>query len=347
MMPIGKYNIPQNRLRVKISSQIRTASVRDFVIIVEHGTLYYFAQYFKRVLPKGTVWYYIIEYHPNQSVRAFLSTLLVSPEWVNAHLNQPDFVVVDVRWYYGEPYTGRDVFVKNHIPTAVFLDLDDDLADRSEPTRGRHPLPAPRHFAETLARAGIGKKTSVIAYDDTSGSTAVRLWWMLRWLSHENTSILDGGITRWESEGYSLESGTGKIPARASELLAPIPRQEMVADRFMLEDLEKHNIILLDARAPERFRGEEEPIDFRAGHIPGAMNAPFANNLTDEAPQVFRSATELRNIYERLGVTPERQVVCYCGSGATACHNILALEIAGFTNVFLYPGSWSEWIHHH
>ena len=271
----------------------------------------------------------------------------MNPAWVNAHLGQAELTVVDVRWYHGEPDGGRNAFIKGHIPQSVFLDLDEDLADRSDPTRGRHPLPDPSNFVQILARVGIGKRTRIVAYDDTSGSTAARLWWMLRWLGHEKVSVLDGGITRWESEGYPLESGAAVMPAQATEPLEPIARQEMVADRFLLNAAHSGEIILLDARAPERFRGEIEPIDFRAGHIPGAINTPFANNLTDKVPQVFRRPAELRAMFEKLGITQDKQVVCYCGSGVTACHNILALEMIGFFNVHLYPGSWSEWIHHH
>jgi thiosulfate/3-mercaptopyruvate sulfurtransferase len=273
-----------------------------------------------------------------------LNTPLVTPEWVNAHIGEEDFIIADVRWYSEE--SGRDAFLKEHLPRAIFLDLDDDLADRSDVTRGRHPLPEPEQVAETLAHAGIGRQTRVVVYDDTSGSIAVRLWWMLRQLGHEKVSMLDGGITRWEAEGFPLEHGDAQRQARANELLDYSKGWEEIVSRFELSAALTDKMVLLDARAPERYRGEEEPIDFRAGHIPGAVNAPWANNLTEGTPQIFRKPDELRKMYEKLGVTQDKQIVCYCGSGVTACHNILALELAGFKNVRLYPGSWSEWIHH-
>ncbi|MBU1708161.1 sulfurtransferase [bacterium] len=273
-----------------------------------------------------------------------LNTPLVTPEWVNAHIGEEDLIIADVRWYFEE--SGREAYLKGHLPSAIFFDLDDELADRSDLTRGRHPLPELKTFVELLARVGIGKQTKVVAYDDTFGSTAVRLWWMLKQLGHEKAFVLDGGITRWEAEGYSLEHGESKPVQRVKELLNFSEEWEGIVSRFELGAVVTGEIMLLDARAPERYRGEEEPIDFRAGHIPGAVNAPWANNLTQETPQVFRKPDELRKMYEKLGVTQDKQIVCYCGSGATACHNILALELAGFKNVRLYPGSWSEWIHH-
>ena len=276
--------------------------------------------------------------------RKLLNTPLVTPEWVNAHIGEEDLVIADVRWYFEE--SGRDAFLERHLPRAIFLDLNDELADRSDLTRGRHPLPEPKQFIETLARAGIGKQTRVVAYDDTFGSIAVRLWWMLKQLGHEKVSVLDGGITRWEAEGYPVEHGDVERPARANEPLNFSEGWEGIVSRFDLGAALTGEMILLDARAPERYRGEEEPIDFRAGHIPGAVNAPWANNLTEGEMPIFRKPDELRRIYEKLGVTQDKQVVCYCGSGVTTCHNILALEYAGFKNVRLYPGSWSEWIHH-
>ncbi len=263
---------------------------------------------------------------------------------MNAHIGEEDLIIADVRWYFEE--NGRDAFLKGHLPRAIFLDLDDELADRSDLTRGRHPLPELKTFVELLARVGIGKQTKVVAYDDTFGSIAVRLWWMLKQLGHEKVSVLDGGITRWETEGYPIESGESKPYVQANEPLDYSKGWEGIVSRFELGAATTGEIMLLDARAPERYSGEEEPIDFRAGHIPGAVNAPWANNLTEGTPQIFRKPDDLRKMYEKLGVTQDKQIVCYCGSGATACHNILALELAGFKNVRLYPGSWSEWIHH-
>ena len=268
---------------------------------------------------------------------------IVSTEWLSLHLHDPNLVIVDVRWQHGLPLAGYSNYLSGRISGAVFLDLDADLSDRSKLRRGRHPLPQPARFVETLARVGIGRDSTVVAYDDVTGSHAARLWWMLKWIRHENVAVLDGGITKWIAEGRELVQGEPPQIQSARNPIVPVERTEMVAE---LSEIEDHNrrFLLIDARAGERFRGEVEPIDARAGHIPNAINAPYMDNLTTDPVPVFRSPAELRLRFEEVGVRDGTDVVCYCGSGVTACHDIIALEIAGFSHSRLFPGSWSEWI---
>ena len=268
--------------------------------------------------------------------------MIVSTEWLAEHLHDSDLVVVDVRSVTFQPEAGRSMYVNAHLPGAVFLDLDEDLADRSDLSRGRHPLPDPRVFVQKLARVGIGQGKRVIAYDDKAGSNAARLWWMLRWLGVRNAAVLDGGITKWVAEGRSLQRGEHFVQSSARPFDANAD-MTMIVDKAAVAKASKLGLTLLDARSPERFRGEREPIDARAGHIPGAINAPWEQNISGEVP-LLKSASELRAHYHALGVTDSGCVVCYCGSGVTACHDILALEIAGLPGARLYPGSWSEWI---
>ena len=228
------------------------------------------------------------------------------------------------------------------------LDLDTDLSDLTDPSRGRHPLPDPRNLVAALARAGIGEGTRVVAYDDAAGAVAVRLWWLLRWLGLKGCrlSCSTAGSRKWIAEERPVESGPAPVPAPHPRPLAPRVRDELTVSRDDVARARALGLVLLDARAPERYRGEVEPIDARAGHIPGAVNAPFADNLTADAAPIFRSPDELRAGFARLGVGPDDgpRVVCYCGSGVTACHDLLALELAGIRGARLYPGSWSEWM---
>ena len=272
---------------------------------------------------------------------------LVDTAWLAAHLGDENLVVADIRWQHGQPDFGREAFEAGRIPGAVRLDLDTDLSDLSDASRGRHPLPDPHHLVAALARVGIGEGTRVVAYDDAAGAVAVRLWWLLRWLGLRGFGfVLDGGIAKWFAERRTVESGPAPAPAPHPRPLAPRVRDELTVSRADVSRAEALGLVLLDARAPERYRGEIEPIDARAGHIPGAVNAPFTNNLTGDAAPVYRSPEELRAGFARLGVEPGDgpRVVCTCGSGVTACHDLLALELAGIRGARLYPGSWSEWI---
>lgn len=270
---------------------------------------------------------------------ARLPSPLVSVEWLVAHAAEPDVRVFDVRWYLGGK-RGRDEYEKGHLPGAVFVDLDADLAAPRGTGPGRHPLPRAEVFAETLARLGIGAQTTVIAYDDAGGAMAARLWWMLRHFGHDVGYVLDGGLPAWLAAGHALET-EARVPERAEPLVLT-PRADVVDKATMAGLVQSGGALLLDARATPRFEGKLEPIDARPGHVPGARSAPFVENLV--APDgVFRSADELTQRYRARGALGDGPVVCYCGSGVTACHDVLALSLAGRDDVLLYEGSWSDW----
>ena len=205
---------------------------------------------------------------------------------------------------------------------------------------GRHPLPAPATLARTFGRLGIGEGIQVVAYDQDAGMFASRLWWMLRWMGHHAAAVLDGGFAKWRGEGKAIANG---VEQRSAREFHGAPDGAMTVDAAGVAGmLGRSDWRLLDARAPERYRGEVEPIDKVAGHIPGALNHPYATNLTPD--NTFLPPDELRaTLTHALGGLPPGQTVCYCGSGVTACHNVLALEHAGLHGAKLYPGSWSEW----
>lgn len=243
--------------------------------------------------------------------------------------DHPDAVVADVRWYL-DGRSGRDAHARGHLPGAVFVDLDTALASPASPEAGRHPLPEPHVFADAMGAAGIGDEAVVVAYDDAGGASAGRLVWLLRMLG-VNAAVLDGGITAWEGP---VETGPVAVAsATFSARTWPPDALATIMDAATAP-------IVVDARAPERYRGEVEPIDPRAGHIPGAINIPFAGNLVDGR---FRSPEELCERFAEHGITDATEVVVYCGSGVTACHDLIALEYAGLGRAQLYPGSWSQW----
>jgi thiosulfate/3-mercaptopyruvate sulfurtransferase len=261
---------------------------------------------------------------------------LVSGEWLAAHLGEVR--VADVRWYL-DGRSGRAAHEAGHIPTAVWVDLDHDLAVPPSPGLGRHPLPSPEHFASALGRLGIAAGGPVVAYDDAGGSIAARLWWMLHAIG-EPAAVLDGGLAAWPG---SLDSGA-ESPAPVARTSRAWPADRVV-DTTAVDQLRRDpSAVVFDARAPERYRGENEPIDARPGHIPGARNHPWTNNLDPDGRML--PAGELRR---RLGAAAGgagaagRRVVSSCGSGVTACHNLLAMEVAGLDGGVLYPGSWSAW----
>jgi thiosulfate/3-mercaptopyruvate sulfurtransferase len=268
------------------------------------------------------------------------ATALVSTDWLAARLTDPGLRVVDVRWYLDPSRKGRDAYAAGHIPGAVFLDVDADLSApggaRGGPL-GRHPWPGEEQVARVMSAAGIGPGVQVVAYDDQSGAVAARLWYLLRAHGHDAAAVLDGGIAKWLAEGYPT---TAEVPRPASASFAG-----RLGPGFVLTKDEVRRLptgaLVLDARAPERYRGEVEPVDPRAGHIPGAKNAPFTDNLTSGRVRVFLSPAALRERYAALGAE-ETEPVVYCGSGVTACHDLLALHLAGLRGR-LYAGSWSEW----
>jgi thiosulfate/3-mercaptopyruvate sulfurtransferase len=267
-------------------------------------------------------------------------TTLIDTAALAAHLDDPRFAIVDCRFALSDKARGAREYAAAHIPGAVFADLAHDLSAPPTGRNGRHPLPDAATVSSTLGRLGIGDGIQVIAYDQDSGMFASRLWWMLRWMGHDAAAVLDGGFAKWRAEGRATSSG---IERRSAREFHGAPRQDMTVDAGRVgELLGRAQWRLLDARAPERYRGEVEPIDTLAGHIPGAINHPYASNLAGD--NTFIPPEELRaKLTRSLAGVPAEQTVCYCGSGVTACHNVLALEHAGLHGAKLYPGSWSEW----
>jgi len=269
------------------------------------------------------------------------SGTLVSTEELAAHLEDPDWVVIDCRFTLTEPEAGRAAYARSHIPGARYAHLDDDLSSPKTATSGRHPLPDPARLAAKLGQWGVGEKTQVVVYDDSFGSIAVRLWWLLRWLGHDAVALLDGGLPKWKKEGRPV---TAQLPTIVPAIFTARPSRDMWVDTHAVQDaLQNKQALILDARADMRFSGDIEPIDPVAGHIPGAVNLPFEDNL--DMGGTFLPAAELRELYQGLlHDRPPSSVIHMCGSGVTTCHNLLAMEIAGLPGGKLYPGSWSEWI---
>ena len=263
---------------------------------------------------------------------------LVDVAWLAAHLRDASVRVIDLRWYLAGR-RGADAYAQGHIPGAVFVDLERELTASVGP--GRHPIPSPAQLQRAMRRAGVSADTRVVVYDDAGGSIAARLWWLLELFGHPRVHVLDGGIAAWVAAGHALETDAPAI-AEGGLVVAPDHVPD-IYDRHQVEVLRRRAaVVLLDARVPERFRGEVEPIDARPGHIPGARNAPWTDNLVDGR---FADPKALRARYRKLGVRPGSTVVCYCGSGVTACHDILALRLARISalRVRLYEGSWSDW----
>jgi thiosulfate/3-mercaptopyruvate sulfurtransferase len=264
---------------------------------------------------------------------------LIAAEQLAAHIADPSWRVFDCRHDLSQPDSGARAYRDAHIPGAQFLHLDRDLSGPQTGNNGRHPLPDPAALAAKLAACGVANATQVVAYDDSGGMYAVRLWWLLRWLGHDDVAVLDGGLAAWRNAGYGV---TAEVPVVQPAVFDWRLRDESVDVGFLLAHLKDPRVLLIDSRGADRFRGENETIDPVAGHIPGAVNRPFRNNLNSGGR--FRPAEELRAEFERLlGKHPAEEVVAYCGSGVSACHNLLALEVAGFHGARLYAGSWSEW----
>jgi thiosulfate/3-mercaptopyruvate sulfurtransferase len=272
-------------------------------------------------------------------------TTLISATALRDLVGKPDIAVIDCRFDLMNPEGGRQAYLKGHIPGARYADLKEDLSAPITATSGRHPLPSPEDFAGILARWRVGRMTQVIAYDDSAGAFAARAWWMLRWVGHPAAAVLDGGFKSWVSAGGAMESGPEKpLPAPVDPQLSRRADMAAVIGTDEVEQrLRDPAFLLIDARAGERFAGTVEPIDAVAGHIPGAVNHPFSANLAADGR--FLPAPELRQVWEqRLAGRSPTQVAAMCGSGVTACHNLLSLEVAGLRGAKLYTGSWSEWI---
>lgn len=272
-------------------------------------------------------------------------TTLIGAVALRDLVGKPGIAVIDCRFDLMNPEGGRRAYLQGHIPGARYADLNRDLSAPITAASGRHPLPTPDEFAGTLARLGVGRATQVIAYDDSAGAFAARAWWMLRWVGHAAAAVLDGGLQAWVSEGGTLQSGEEKplAAAEVSLLSAPADATAVIGAAELERRLSDPAFLLIDARAGERFAGTVEPIDAVAGHIEGAVNHPFSANLGADGR--FLPAPALRQAWERrLAGRSPTQVAAMCGSGVTACHNLLSLEVAGLHGAKLYAGSWSEWI---
>ncbi len=269
----------------------------------------------------------------------FLDGPLISVEGLASLLASaaPPPTLLDVRWRLG-PGAERDAYVRGHLPGAVFVDLDTDLAAPPGP-RGRHPLPDPEVFAAAMRAAGVSIDRGVVVYDEASSLAAARAWWLLRYFGHDRVAVLDGGLSAWVAAGQQIETGV-PLPPTPGNFVA-VPGRMAVIDAGQAAELAAGSGILLDARAPERFSGLTEPVDPVAGHIPGAKNRPTTDNVHESGG--FLEPTVLRGAFEQLGARPGVEVGVYCGSGVTAAHEVLALALAGQAAA-LYPGSWSEWI---
>ncbi len=266
---------------------------------------------------------------------------LVDCQTLARHLNHPNWVVVDCRFVLSKPEAGHKAYLTNHIPGARYAHLNNDLSSMPTPGSGRHPLPDPVQLAEKCSLWGIHRDTQVVVYDDSFGAMAVRLWWLLRWLGHAGVALLDGGLPAWQRAGHSM---TQDLPAITPARFVPQVSNDVWVTSA---DVEKARLqadsLIMDARAEERFRGDVEPLDRIAGHIPGAVNVPYEDNL--HISGTFLPPQELRELYLGImGKVHPDKVIQMCGSGVTACHNLLAMEHAGLTGAKLYAGSWSEWI---
>lgn len=266
---------------------------------------------------------------------------VVSTEQLAQHANAPAWVVIDCRFTLTNIEAGRAAYARGHLPGARYAHLDQDLAGPKNGSNGRHPLPDAQAFAQKLGAWGIDADTQVVVYDDSFGAIAVRLWWMLRWMGHDAVALLDGGLPKWQREQRPL---TADLPQVTPKVFTAQVRHDMVVDTdAVLTATSTHAALIVDARAEMRFIGEIEPLDPVAGHVPGAKNLPFDDNLAMDG--TLLPAAELRERYTELldGKSPE-QVIHMCGSGVTTCHNLLAMEIAGLKGGKLYAGSWSEWV---
>ncbi|MEE8307085.1 MAG: sulfurtransferase [Gammaproteobacteria bacterium] len=270
------------------------------------------------------------------------SPLITQTGLASALQSDQGLVVFDCRFDLANPEAGREAYANAHVPGALYADLDQHLSTAPGPEDGRHPLPDRAQFRAWLGKQGVGPQTRVVAYDDASGAFAARLWWLLKWLGHDHAAVLSGGMATWQASGLTTSSD---VPSRLDVGSYPEngPNPAMVASAAAIPDELAAGNLLVDVRAPERYSGATEPLDPVAGHVPGAVNFPFQNNL--DAAGLFRDADTIRaQLVEFLDGQPSEQVIAMCGSGVTACHLLLAMEAVGLYGARLYPGSWSEWI---
>ncbi|KWX87551.1 3-mercaptopyruvate sulfurtransferase [Paenibacillus riograndensis] len=273
----------------------------------------------------------------------------LTKRWLLGRLCEPQQTIVDCRYTLGKHEAGRECYEQEHIPGAVYLDLEHDLSSPVGEHGGRHPLPDPQVLAARLAKLGIGNGSRIVAYDDESGMNAARLWWLLRYLGHENVFILEGGFSAWKAEKFPV---TDHQPVRVPSTFATNIQPQMLADVDEVRLISEKTAaaasspaspalpVLIDSRAGERYQGQEETLDKKAGHIPGAVNYFWKNTQNEDGS--YKSSEQLEEHF--AGLDKDAEIIVYCGSGVTACPNILALEKAGYRKVRLYAGSWSDWI---
>ena len=261
---------------------------------------------------------------------------VISVQNLKDRLDEPNLVIVDTRFNLQDPNEGHDLFKDAHIPGAVYFDLDKDLSAPPREHGGRHPLPEIDGLVRKLELSGIGDNTTVVVYDDTMNIFAGRMWWLLKYLGHDNVKVLDGGLSAWQEAGFELSA---KLPNYEGATFTPRPNPEMVVDiEEVKRKLDDPNTVLIDSRGAERYRGDNEPMDKKAGHIPSARNMPFAGNYENGK---LKDEEVLKERFS--GVDDAEEVIVYCGSGVSAANNLLALEEVGVENAKLYVGSWSDW----
>lgn len=266
-------------------------------------------------------------------------TTLVDVNQLEENLDNDQWVILDCRFNLMERGAGFALFKQGHIPNAQYADLEQDLSSPITANSGRHPLPDEKKIASKMGAWGITHDTQVVLYDDMNGAMAARAWWLFRWLGHAKVALLDGGIEAWKNAGHHLtatETSRDKMP----EYPINVKYEWVLTSNDILENIKQPSFVLVDTRNAERFAGEHEPIDAIAGHVPGALNRPLSENLNDDGK--FKSPQQLHREWKQL--SGNRSCTLMCGSGVTACHNLLSLEIAGITGSRLYAGSWSEWI---
>jgi thiosulfate/3-mercaptopyruvate sulfurtransferase len=262
----------------------------------------------------------------------------VDVTWLHEHLGDEEIVIADCRFILGQPDAGAEAYAAGHLPGAVYFDLERDLSGKVGAHGGRHPLPEPEQLARKLSEAGVDDTRLVVAYDDQGGAMAARLWWILKYYGHERVRLLDGGLQQWVNAGYPL---TRDVPAPKKSVFYPRIQSHWLVDAGGVKQrLGRADTVLIDSREEKRFWGLEEPIDRVGGHIPGARNYFWKRVFTPEG--LLKEKSALQELFG--GLDARQEIIVYCGSGVTACPNVLALTEAGFTNVKLYGGSWSDWI---
>ncbi len=267
-------------------------------------------------------------------------TTIIDTETVFNHLGDPNWRIIDCRFDLSDPDAGREAYRESHLPGALYAHLDEDLSGSVTGSSGRHPLPEREQLVERFSRWGIDANTQVICYDQQDNACASRLWFLLRWLGHDKVAVMDGGFNKWQAEKRLISQETPPVERRTFTAAAPLNE---AIDSEALSVLLGHDLLLFDVRSEERFSGDNEPIDPVAGHIPGAINLHYLKNL--DSSSCFMPSEALRVMYQRpIDNRSMDSCAVMCGSGVTACHTLIALEMAGFSGARLYAGSWSEWI---